>query len=114
MLGTDIRGIMAEEEEVQRRQEALKSLMTMRARQLRESLEDRIKRARNSGDWIQLSKAECASLHKQEKAHLQSQLEQLQFEQTRTRGKLTALKRSVSVPRKLPPNEGVGDRLRRL
>ena len=30
MLGTDIRGIMAEEEEVQRRQEALQSLMSMR------------------------------------------------------------------------------------
>ena len=28
MLGTDIRGIMAEEEEVQRRQEALRSLMS--------------------------------------------------------------------------------------
>ena len=94
MLGTDIRGIMAEEEEVQRRQEALKSLMTMRSRQLRESLDDRIKRARSSGDWTQLSKAECATLHKQERAHLQSQLEQLQFEQTRTRGKLTALKRA--------------------
>ena len=38
MLGTDIRGIMAEEEEVQRRQEALRSLMSMRAKFLRESL----------------------------------------------------------------------------
>jgi hypothetical protein len=94
MLGTDIRGIMAEEDEVQRRRQALKSLVTMRARQLRESLEERIKRARNSGDWTHLSKAECADLHKQEKAHLKSQLEQLQFEQNRTRGKLTALKRA--------------------
>src|SRR5829696_1353061 len=74
MLGTDIRGIMAEEEEVQRRQQALKSLVTMRSRQLRESLDERIKRARSSGDWTQLSKAECADLHKQEKAHLKSQL----------------------------------------
>ena len=30
MLGTDIRGIMAEEEEVQRRRQALKSLLSMR------------------------------------------------------------------------------------
>ena len=61
MLGTDIRGIIAEEEEVQRRKDALKSLLTMRSRQLRESLEQRIKRARTGGDWIQLSKEECAS-----------------------------------------------------
>jgi len=36
MLGTDIRGIMAEEEEVQRRRQALKSLLSMRNKQLRE------------------------------------------------------------------------------
>jgi hypothetical protein len=46
MLGTDIRGIIAEEEEVQRRKDALKSLLSMRSKQLRESLEQRIKRAR--------------------------------------------------------------------
>lgn len=113
MLGTDIRGIMAEEEEIQRRQEALKSLMTMRTRQLRESLEDRIKRARSSGDWIQLSKAECASLHKQEKAHLKSQLEQLQFEQTRTRGKLTALKRAKARAQRIRAAEAASERRRR-
>ena len=56
MLGTDIRGIMAEEEEVQRRRQALKSLLSMRNRQLRESLEQRIKRAKTSGDWMQLSR----------------------------------------------------------
>ena len=78
MLGTDIRGIMAEEEEVQRRRQALKSLLSMRNKQLRESLEQRIKRAKTGGDWMQLSREECATLHKQEKAHLKSQLEQLQ------------------------------------
>ena len=113
MLGTDIRGIMAEEEEVQRRQEALKSLMTMRSRQLRESLEDRIKRARSSGDWTQVSKAECANLHKREKAHLKSQLEQLQFEQTRTRGKLTALKRAKARAQRIRAAEAASERRRR-
>ena len=83
MLGTDIRGIMAEEEEVQRRRQVLKSLLSMRNRQLRESLEQRIKRAKTSGDWMQLSREECATLHKQEKAHLRSQLEQLQHEDDR-------------------------------
>ena len=113
MLGTDIRGIMAEEEEVQRRQDALKSLVTMRAKQLRESLDERIKRARSSGDWIQLSTAECASLHKREKAHLQSQLEQLQSEQTRTRGKLTALKRAKARAQRIRAAEAASERRRR-
>jgi hypothetical protein len=113
MLGTDIRGIMAEEEEVQRRQQALKSLVTMRARQLRESLDERIKRARNSGDWTMLSKAECADIHKQEKAHLKSQLEQLQFEQNRTRGKLTALKRAKARAQRIRAAEAASERKRR-
>ena len=65
MLGTDIRGIMAEEEEVQRRQEALQSLMSMRERLLKESLEARIKRARGTGDWTNLSPAECANIYKE-------------------------------------------------
>ncbi len=113
MLGTDIRGIMAEEEEVQRRQQALKSLVMMRSRQLRESLEDRIKRARNGGDWTMLSKAECASLYKREKAHLKSQLEQLQFEQVRTRGKLTALKRAKARAQRIRAAESASERKRR-
>lgn len=113
MLGTDIRGILAEEEEVQRRQQALKSLVSMRARQLRESLEDRIKRARSSGDWIQLSRAECADLHKQEKAHLRSQLQQLQVEQDRTRGKLTALKRAKARAQRIRAAEAASGRKRR-
>lgn len=113
MLGTDIRGILAEEEEVQRRQEALRSLMTMRARQLRESLEQRIRRARSSGDWTNLSRAECANLYKQEKAHLQSQLEQLRQERDRTRGKLTALKRAKARAQRIRAAEAASGRKRK-
>ena len=113
MLGTDIRGIMAEEEEVQRRQEALKSLMIMRSKKLLESLDQRIKRARSSGDWTLLSKAECADLHKQEKAHLKSQLEQLRFEQNRTKGKLTALKRAKARAQRIRAAEAEAERRRR-
>ena len=94
MLGTDIRGIMAEEEEVQRRQEALQSLMSMREKLLRESLEARIKRARGTGDWTNLSPAECANIYKEERVHLRAQLERLKAERDRTRGKLSALKRA--------------------
>jgi len=113
MLGTDIRGIMAEEEEVHRRQQALKSIVTMRARQLRESLDARIKRAGNTGDWKLLSKAECADLHKQEKAHLKSQLEKLQTEQDRTRGKLTLLKRAKARAQRIRAAEAASERKRR-
>ena len=113
MLGTDIRGIMAEEEEVQRRQQALKSLVTMRAKQLRESLDARIKRAKTSGDWTQFSKEECANLHKQEKAHLKSQLEKLQSEQDRTRGKLTVLKLAKARAQRIRAAEAASERKRR-
>lgn len=113
MLGTDIRGIMAEEEEIQRRQQALKSLVSMRTRQLRESLEERIKRARSSGDWTQLSRAECADLHKREKAHLKAQLEQLRYEQDRTKGKLTALKRAKARAQRIRAAEAASERKRR-
>ncbi|MGQ0812726.1 MAG: hypothetical protein ACT4OO_16080 [Nitrospiraceae bacterium] len=113
MLGTDIRGILAEEEEVQRRRQALKSLMSMRSRQLRESLEQRIKRASTSGDWTNLSHAECADLYKQEKAHLKAQLEQLQHEQDRTRGKLTLLKRAKARAQRIRAAEAASGRKRR-
>jgi hypothetical protein len=113
MLGTDIRGIMAEEEEVQRRRQALKSLLSMRAKQLRESLEQRIKRAKSGGDWMQLSREECAKLHKQEKAHLKSQFEQLQHEDARTRGKLTLLKRAKARAQRIRAAEAASGRKRR-
>lgn len=113
MLGTDIRGIMAEEEEVQRRRQALKSLLSMRTKQLRESLEQRIKRAKSGGDWMQLSREECATLHKQEKAYLKSQLEQLQHEDDRTRGKLTLLKRAKARAQRIRAAEAASGRKRR-
>ncbi len=113
MLGTDIRGIMAEEEEVQRRRQALKSLLSMRSKQLRESLEQRIKRARSGGDWMSLSREECAALHQREKAYLRSQLEQLQHENDRTRSKLTALKRAKTRAQKIRAAEAASGRKRR-
>lgn len=113
MLGTDIRGILAEEEEVQRRQDALKSLMSMRSKQLRESLDQRIRRARTSGVWINLSRSEYANLHKEEKAYLLSQLEQLRSERERTRGKLTALKRAKARAQRIRAAEAASGRKRR-
>lgn len=113
MLGTDIRGIIAEEEEVQRRKDALKSLLSMRSKQLRESLEQRIKRARICGDWLHLSQEECATLHDREKVHLKSQFDKLQHEQDRTRGKLTALKRAKARAQRIRAAEAASGRKRR-
>ncbi len=113
MLGTDIRGIMAEEEEVQRRQEALRSLMSMRERLLRESLDARIKRARSTGDWTNLSRAECVNIYKQEREHLRAQLEQLRVERDRTRGKLTALKRAKARAQRIRAAEAAAGKKRK-
>ncbi len=113
MLGTDIRGIMAEEEEVQRRQEALRSLMSLRARLLRESLEQRIRRARSTGDWINLSRAECANIYREERVHLRAQIEQLRVERERTRGKLSALKRAKARAQRIRAAEAASGRKRK-
>ena len=92
MLGSDIRAILAEEEEVTRHKDALESLVSVRDRLLRESLETRMRRAGNKGEWIHLSHDECAALHEQEKRSLQSQVDRLRREHVRTRGKLVSLR----------------------
>ena len=94
MLCSEIREILAEEEEVQRHKDALASLLSMRSKQLRESLEERIRRAQNNGEWIELSQEERAALHKQEKLHVKWQVDRLRHEQARTRGRLAALRQA--------------------
>ena len=94
MLCSDIREILAEDEEVQRRKDALESLVRMRSKQLRESLEERIRRAQDHGYWSHLSQKECAEYHQEEKLYLESQVDRLRHEQARTKGKLAELKRA--------------------
>jgi hypothetical protein len=94
MLCTDIRGIIAEEEEVQRHKDALETLLSVRYKLMRESLEERIRRAQDKGEWIQLSQEERAALHEREKLHVKSQIDRLRHEQDRTRGKLAVLRRT--------------------
>ena len=94
MKGTDIREIISEEKQVQRHKEALDSLVRLRAKLLRESLEERIRRAQDHGDWCHLSQKECAWHHNEEKLYLKSQVERLRHEQTRTEGKLAELRRA--------------------
>jgi len=90
MIGTDVREIIAEEKQVQRHKEALDSLVHMRSKLLRESLDDRMRRAQDQG----LSQKECAEFHKEEKRYLESQVDRLRREQARTKGKLTELRRA--------------------
>ena len=53
MQATDMQGILADEDTIQRRQEALRSLLIRRTTVLRESLKQRMRRARNNGEWIE-------------------------------------------------------------
>jgi hypothetical protein len=93
MLCSEIREILAEEVEVQCRKEALDSLMCRRAKLLRESLGERMRRAQDDGEWSHLSQQECAGLHKEEKLYLQSQVDRLRHEQARTKERLAELRR---------------------
>ena len=94
MLCSEIREILAEEEDVQRRKEALDSLICRRAKLLCESLEERMRRMQqDNGEWRHLSQQECAGLHKEEQLYLKSQLNRLRHEQGRTKGRLAELRR---------------------
>src|SRR3989441_12054609 len=95
MFGKTQHDRAAEQAEFQFRQRALTSLVNMRNKQLRESLDDRIKRARKGGAWTDLTRAECAILHKQEKASAQEQLAILQLACARTRWQLTESRRAM-------------------
>ena len=93
MLCSEIREILADEEEIQRHKEALDSLVSVRAKLLRESLGERMRRAQVHGEWTHLSETECAGLHKEEKRYLKSQIDRLRHEQARTNGMLAELRR---------------------
>jgi hypothetical protein len=94
MLCSEIRWILAEEEEATRRKEALDSLVCMRSKLLCESLDERMKRAKDHGEWSHLTQKECVGLHKEEKLYLKSQVDRLRYEQAQTKGKLTELRRA--------------------
>jgi hypothetical protein len=94
MIGTNIREIIAEEQHVQRHKEAVDSLVQMRSKMLRESLEERMRRAQDCGEWHHLSQKERAGYYREEKLYLKSQVDRLRHEQARTKGKLAELRRA--------------------
>ena len=112
MTGTNIREIIEEEAQVQRHKEALDSLVRMRAKLLRESLEARIRRARDHGEWNHLSQKECAGHHKAEKLYLKSQVDRLRHEQARTKGKLAELRRAKTQAQRMRAAEAASERKR--
>ena len=93
MHGTNIREILEEEQDIQRHREALDALVRVRSKLLRESLEARMRRARDHREWNNLSPEECAEQHQEEKRYLKSQIARLRHEQARTKGRLTELRR---------------------
>lgn len=93
MKGTNIQEIIAEEQQVQRHKEALDSLVRMRSKLLRESLEERMRRAQDC-EWNHLSQKERAGYHQKEKLYLKLQVDRLRHEQARTKGKLAVLRRA--------------------
>lgn len=90
-----------EEVEIQLRQRALKSLLLMRQKRVRETLEHRIKRGQKCGEGENLTRAEWASLHKQEIAHAKRQLADLQRQSAHARRQLIQLKRAMNRARRL-------------
>jgi hypothetical protein len=95
-----------EQEEIELRQRALKSLVTKRNRLLRESLDQRIKRAGKQGVWASLTRAECRDLHKQEIEHVRVQLADLQLEWTHAQKELSKLRRAMGRAERLRSNGG--------
>ena len=112
MLCSEIREILAEEVDVQCRKEALDSLMCRRAKLLRESLGERMRRAQDDGEWSHLSQLECAGLHKEEKLYLQSQIDRLRHEQARTKERLAELRRLKTRAKLIRAAEVVSQRKR--
>lgn len=101
MLKKDTADGAVELDEIERRREALKVLVSRRKKQLRESLEHRIKRAGRGSIWASLSRADCVTLHRQEREHIRVQLEDLHFEYVLAQRQLAALKRVMARARRL-------------
>jgi hypothetical protein len=92
---------LTERAEIEVRQRALKSLVLKRNKLLRESLDQRIKRAGKQGIWATLSRSECRDLHRQEIAHLRVQLADLHLEWAYSRLEMRKLKRALTRAERL-------------
>jgi hypothetical protein len=112
MLCSEIREILAEEEEVQCHMEPLNLLVCRRSKLLQESLEERMKRAQDNGEWCHLSQTECARLHEQEKRSLKREVDRLRFEKTRTDRMLANLRRLEARAKRIRAAQVASERKR--
>jgi hypothetical protein len=101
MVSKSHREVSQEQLEMELRQRALKSLLSMRQRQLRETLDHRIQRAQRQGEGQNLTRAEWARIHKQEIAHARLQMEDLRQQSIHTQGQLRKLKRALTRAKRL-------------
>ena len=101
MPDTNTRDGRTEQNDIQLRNRALRSLMRRRSKQLREPLDHRIERARKGGLGIDLTRAEWVSLHRQEMASIRVQLADLELEQGYARKQLAALKKVLARAKRL-------------
>jgi hypothetical protein len=105
MFGKTLHDRAAEQAELRFRQQALMSLVSMRNKQLRESLDQRIKRARKGGTWMGLTRAECASLHRQEIARVREHLAELQLQRARAGEQLKKSRRAMARAKTLQAHQ---------
>ncbi len=101
---------VSEQAEIEFRQLALKSLVTLHNKQLQESLNHRIKRAVKEGAWIGLTLTACLRLHNQEKARIREQLAELQFKQAHMKEKLVEARKAVARARSLRASQQTATR----
>lgn len=92
---------LAQLEQIHLRQQALQSLMSRRRKQLRESLDHRIKRAGKDGIGSSLTRGEWVRLHREEIAHVRGQLADLQQEIAHARAQGTAVRRTMARAKRL-------------
>ena len=113
-MAHNIREVIEEEYEIRRHKEALAALVRVRSKLLRESFEARRRRAQVHGEWSNLSQAECAGQHQEEKPYLKAQIDRLRHEQTRTKGKVAQLRRIKTLAVVLRAAEVASERKRQV
>ena len=95
-VGKYILDSLADLELIQRRQVALRSLVSRRNKRLNESLERRITRAKDEGVDPGLTREEWVRLHNDELANVRGQLADLELEMIHAREQGADLKRAMA------------------
>lgn len=111
-LGQHILLSLADLADIHRRRQALKSLVSRRHRRLRESLDQRIIRARKDGIDSDLTRAEWVLLHEEELMHVRGEIADLQVEMVYAREQGADLKRAMARAKRLKASQPPKSRTR--